>query len=176
LHLKKITHLGVDYDLGHLIQTTTSFGWTHLNKQMKLSVRIRFSDHCYSLEHYGQEEPEGSHFISSKGGSRLFCPIRHEHSLCLPNLFLDLCEKPTHPVALTSEDNWTIFRLQMPSPMFEGETYWVFFRVKPNAVRPDGTHLIDVYVESAYPRTAPVVVFRRLPFGRLVAETALAAI
>jgi hypothetical protein len=28
-------------------------------------------------------------------------------------------------------------------------------------------------VESAYPRATRVVTFRRLPFGRLVAETAL---
>ena len=57
--------------------------------------------------------------------------------------------------------------------MFEGEKYWVFFRVKPNNVLADGTHLVDVYVESAYPRATRVVTFRRLPFGRLVAETAL---
>jgi hypothetical protein len=144
-----------------------------LNKQLQLAIRVRFSNHCYSLEHYGDEQPEGSYFIVDNGRSRLFCPIRHEHSFCLPNLFRELCEKPTLPVALTAEDNWTIFRAQIPSPMFEGEKYWIFYRVKPNSVLPDGTHLVDVYVESAYPRTTPVVTFRRLPFGRLIAETAL---
>src|SRR5258708_4483104 len=104
----------------------TAFGWRHLNKQMQLSVRIRFSNHCYSLEHYGDEEPEGSHFIVNSGQRRLFCPIRHEHSLCLPNLFREMCEKPTHTVALTAEDNWSIFRAQIPSPMFAGEKYWIF--------------------------------------------------
>jgi hypothetical protein len=58
-----------------------------------------------------------------------------------------MCEKPTHQVALTAEDNWSIFRVQIPSPMFEGEKYWVFFWVKPNSVLADGTHLVDVYVE-----------------------------
>jgi hypothetical protein len=175
LHPQKITHLGVDYDVAHLRQTITAFGWTHLNKQLKLSVRIRFSDHCYSLEYYGGAEPEGSHFITSGGRSRLFCPIRHEHSFCLPTLFRAMCEKPTEQVRLTAEDNWTIFRAQIPSPMFAGEKYWIFFRVKPYSMSADGTHLVDVYVESAYPRTTPVVTSRRLPFGTLIAQTALVA-
>lgn len=59
--------------------------------------------------------------------------------------------------------------------MIEGEKYWIFFRVKPNEVLRDGTHVLDLYVESAYPRTTPVVTFRRLPFGKLIAETALLA-
>ena len=115
----------------------------------------------------------GTVVIDNSGASRLFCPIRHEHSLSLPDLFREMCEKATHPVAATAEANWSIFRVQIASPMIKGEKYWVFFRVKPNSKLPDGTHLVDVYVESAYPRATPVVTFRRLPFGRLIAETAL---
>ncbi|MHC6156590.1 hypothetical protein ACVSQB_33040 [Bradyrhizobium elkanii] len=173
-HPSKITHLGIDYDLNHLAQRTVSFDWTHLNKQMKLAVRVRYSNHCYSLEHYGQKEPEGSCFVTDNSNrSRLFCPTRHGHSLCLPDLFRQISEKPTHPVALTAEDNWSIFRLQLVPPMQAGEKYWVFFRVKLNSVLSDGSRLIDLYVESAYPRTTDVVTFRRLPFGRLIAEIAL---
>lgn len=144
----------------------------HGNDQLSLAVRVRYSNHCYSLEHYGQQEPEGSHFVTDGARSRLFCPIRHEHSLSLPGLFKEMCEKPTNPVALTAEANWSIYRMQIASPMFEGEKYWIFFRVKPLTVQ-RGTKIIDLYVESAYPRATPVVVFRRLPFGKLIAETAM---
>jgi hypothetical protein len=172
-HPEKIKHLDIEYNLRHLSQTIEGFGWTHFNKQMKLAVKVRFSNHCYSLEHFGKKEPEGAYFMKdNKGRWRLFCPIRYKHSLYLPKLFLEHCEKPTHTVALTAEDNWSIFRAQIPSPMFEGEKYWVFFRVKPNRMEADGTQLVDIYVESAYPREKPVEVFRRLPFGRLIAETA----
>lgn len=173
MHPSKINHLAVDYDLSHLRQKTTSFAWTNGNDQLKLAVRVRFSNHCYSLEHYGAEEPAGSHLIIDGERSRLFCPIRHKHSLLLPTLFKEMCEKPTISVALTAENNWSIYRMQMPSPMFAGEKYWVFFRVRPLTVQPDGTKSVDVYVESAYPRANRVVVFRRLPFGKLIAETTL---
>lgn len=173
-HPQKITHLGTDYDLSHLFQSTISFGWAHLNKLMKLAVRVRYSNHCYSLEHIGQPEPDGSCVVTDNSGrSRVFCPIRHGHSICLPDLFREMSEKPTNQVALTAEDNWSIFRVQVASPMLPGEKYWIFFRVKQNSVLGDGTHLVDAYVESAYPRATGVQTFRRLPFGRLIAETAL---
>jgi hypothetical protein len=173
MHPQKVTHLGVDYDLGHLRQTITVFGWTHAKEKMQLSVRVRYSDHCYSREHYGQKEPEGSYIITTGKWPRLFCPIRHDHSLCLPSLFGDIFKKPTEQVRLTAEDNWSIFRLQMPSPMQPGERYSIFFRAKPHSVAADGTYYVDVYIESAYPRDKPVVTSRRLPFGTLIAETAL---
>jgi len=69
----------------------------------------------------------------AEGVSCLFCPDQTGHSLCLPDLFRQMCEKPTHQIALTAKTIGQSSAVQIPSPMFEGEKYWVFFRVNQTA-------------------------------------------
>jgi len=168
VHTAAITHCGKAYDFGHLRPWRGSFTWTGEDGvQLQYAVSVRYTSHCYSYEDKGQSEPDGAFkFLDRNRKKRVFCLTRHGHSLALPEIFSALVAKPQTTIQLTHEDNWTVFRLQLPSKLEPTEKYWVFFRIKedhkPNSVA--------VFVESAYPRTTGVSIRSRSPFGRVVAR------
>ncbi|WP_407192513.1 hypothetical protein [Bradyrhizobium sp. STM 3566] len=167
-----IQHCGQEFDVGHLDQHIETCTWTGAAGEFSCLVKIRYSDHCYSYEDDGSEQPENAHIFNDRNGQRrVFCPTRHIHSCELPEILRGLCAKPTHPVALTPERNWTIFRLMMPSPLDTDEKFWIFFRLRllvGNLKKPEE---VDLFVESAYPRKdRPVLTGQRSMFGRALEQ------
>jgi hypothetical protein len=163
-----ISHCGASFDIGHLEQHTETFSWIGAAGQFSCSVKIRYSSHCWSFEHDGTPQAIGSYIFRDRNQDRVFCPVRFSHSLELPAIFRDLCAKPTHPIWLTPEDNWTIYRLAMASPLLPNEQFWIFFRLKlieGDAGKPSE---VSLYVESAYPRLGRPITLSRSMFGRVV--------
>lgn len=167
-----IKHCGQEFDVGHLDQHIETCTWKGAEGDFSCLVKIRYSDHCYSFEDDGSPQPENAHiFKDRKGQPRVFCPTRHIHSWELPGILKGLCSKPTHPVALTPEYNWTIFRLMMPSPLEKDEKFWVFFRLKLASGTFGKPSEVDLFVESAYPRKdRPILTGKRSMFGRTLEE------
>jgi hypothetical protein len=175
-HLQAITHLNQPYELGHLAQHFGRFSWISEDRiELSFSVRVRYSTHCYS-EDLKEPCPAGGCVITDESGrDRLFCPIRHAHSISLPDVIGGLFTKPGTSVKLTYErDNWSIFRLQMTPPLAAGHKYFAFFRVKPEDPTQDGdgAYRLDLYVESAYQRAQPVAVRSSFPFGKVAERVA----
>jgi hypothetical protein len=165
-----IRHCGQDFDIGHLDQHTETCSWTGGAGDFSCAVKIRYSSHCWSFEHDGAPQAEGSHIFRDRNQYRVFCPIRFSHSLELPTIFRDLCEKPTARVSHTPEANWTIYRLEMPSPLLPGEKYWMFFHVKRTQGEAGLPTELSLFVESAYPRDRRPVFVRGCPFGKVIEE------
>lgn len=162
-----IQHCGAHFDIDHLDQHIESCTWNGSSSQFTCSIKIRYSSHCYSFEDCGEPQPEGSFcFNDQLQRPRVFCPERFAHSLELPEILKSLCAKPTSPIALTPEANWTIYRLKMQSPLEASANYWVFFRVKiVDGIIGLPTEA-DLFVESAYSRTKRPDTSQRMPFGR----------
>jgi hypothetical protein len=166
-----IKHCGQDFDVGHLNQHVETCVWTGAEGEFTCAVKIRYSDHCYSFEDDGSAQPDNSHFFDDRNGQpRVFCPTRHIHSCELPAIMRAMCAKPTQQIALTPEKNWTIFRLTMPSPLEEGEKFWIFFRLKLVSGMPRTPTEVDLFVESAYPRQDRPIIGQRSMFGRALEE------
>lgn len=164
-----IKHLGIDYSLGHLKAKQHVLSWVGKNQQtLNIAVRIRYSSHCYSDKSLPEEIDVG--IIHDRLERRVFCPIRYQHSLALPSMFRALIERPVETVYLTYEDNCSIYRLEMPHSLMDGEIYYAFFRVRKASNLPQqlDLHRLDLFVESAYPRKTRVAVKARMPFGRVV--------
>jgi hypothetical protein len=177
LHPESLVHFGTDYALKHLVPSYHSFGWTAEDgSHMAFEARVRYSNHCFS-EEIGQGVPQtGACALADGNKIRVFCPVRHGHSMTLPEIMTGLFAKVTTPVCLTHENNWTVFRLQMTPALDKGEKYFVFFKVRqanPGVLTPGQPHRLDIYVQSAYGRAAPVETFRRYPFGRVAERVAL---
>lgn len=168
-----IQHCGADFDIDHLDQHIETCTWTGAAGQFSCSIKIRYSTHCYSFEDHDEPLPEGSfRFCDQHQQPRVFCPTRFAYSLELPGILKGLCAKPTSPVVLTPEANWSIYRLKMQSPLEAGANYYVFFRVKilnGNTGLPTEASL---FVESAYPRTFRPAASQRMPFGRALERLA----
>ncbi len=108
---------------------------------------------------------------------RLFCPVRHAHSLLLPAIIDGLFTKPTTTVALTREQNWSIYRLDMTPALEPKQKYFVFFRVRRSDFPTQVEEIpLDLYVESAYARSdrveGGVVILQRPPFGKVAERIA----
>lgn len=168
-----IKHCDVDFDISHLDQHIENCTWTSARgKTFTCLVKIRYSSHCYSFEDKGEAQPEGSHlFDDAQRRPRVFCPMRHTHSLELRAMMQGLCAKPTETIFLTPEANWTIYRLSMPSKLLQGETFWIFFRLKKEAEANGLPTEVDLYVESAYPRRDRPVFKRKSMFGRSIEQS-----
>jgi len=169
-HPPKAMHLNVEYNLSHLFQHFGQFEWhDDRGEAMAFSVRVRYSDHCYS---------DKLAFVPGcfrVGRDRVFCPIRHAHSLNLPTLMGTLFNRPTTTVSFTAKErNWSVFWLEIRPPLDPGHKYFAFFHVErstPPRGR-DGRHHLDLVVESAYQRSGSVEVWHRFPFGKVAERTA----
>lgn len=164
--VEAIRHLGVEYTVHHLAPHQASFEWTDANETHRLSVRVRYSPHCYS-EGTERDTPAGSFFFSDAGGARVFSPSRHAHSLLVPGLIGKLIARPTSRVGLTYEKNWSLYALKMTPPLGPGELFYTFFRLRraEPAELEDGVKRIELYVESAYSRLNRVPLRESRTFG-----------
>ena len=175
IHPNSITHLGVSYQLTHLKQKIIPFTWICKDKEKRqFSVRVRFSDHCYS-EALAEAPPDGAYCTVGPGGRRMLNLDRHAMSQFLPGLMVGILMKPGTALAQTAHKNWSTYFVSLPTPMKPGEKYYVFLSLRPN-VSPTGVSSgwLDMFVESAYPRSDAVKTFARKPFGRIVEEMFLA--
>ncbi len=171
MHPKTVFHLGTTYDLTHLGQKVAPLHWRCRDSLVReFSIRVRFADHCYTETLVGAP-PAGAHTMLWPGDPRIFDPGRHAMSRHLPALIDAFFLKPSSTIAQTERHNWSTFVMSLPVPMRAGEKYFIFMNLKPIQAKDDPTPgRIDLFVESAYPRTTPIVVFQRKPFGRVVEE------
>ena len=125
---------------------------TRRGERVNFDIRIHMSDHCYTE---GNDQQK-----------RVFDPVRYTHSLHIPDVIDKLCDKPNTTIKLVERKNYAVFQLSLPSQLKTGEQYWIFFHFKRNKINPQSDRLgITMYIESAYPRTAPVITKHHLPFG-----------
>lgn len=178
-HPSSISFRGENFDLTHLRQDIGRFSWTSKDtkENAEFSVRMRFSNHCYSEEIKGARVIREDDVIVERMPMRVFCPMRHDKTYLLVQIMQGLIQRPTTSVALTTRTtgggkNWTVYRLYSRPDGPGTERYTVFFSVTRGFDGlPDGARGIDVYVESAYLKEQRVSVLKHVPFGR-VAEMA----
>lgn len=172
MHPPTIRYQNAEYHLGHLSQSFGQFDWkAKSGLASRFSVRVRYSDHCYSREIKAPDVQAPDDVVVGENPLRVFCTARHAGSKDLTAMTSGLFAKPTTTVALTSANrNWHIYQLySQPSPAMR---YCVFFRVKREFdVLPDGTRPLSLFVESAYARDNPVPVIKQVPFGRVAEMT-----
>lgn len=166
MHPPSICHRDVDYNLQHLQQIFGDFEWEDRGDRYRFNTRIRFGNHCYSRELAVDEVQHKGDFVVPDKQLRVFCPDRYQQTHVLNQVFANLLVKPTTRVAMTHEKNYTIFKLYAVVGA-QQETYRMFFNVKPGkpALLADGSHQLDVFVESAYLKENRVGIRRHLPFG-----------
>lgn len=165
MHPPKFTHNGEEYDFAHLDQSSRTVDWIDQESQPQIyTVRIRYSDHCYSEEIKGNRILEDSDYPISDNPTRVFCPKRYAATFDLVFMINGLFEKVTSSVILTSKNNFHIYRLDKACEMGR---YSVFFRLRVGA-KP--SHL-ELYVESAYLKDSRVVTVQRMPFGKALEMT-----
>ncbi len=170
-----ISHVGVDYDLGHLQQVFRTFSWVcEDGVKRNFSARVRYTNHCISVT---SEVPAavGEHAFGAAGNFRIFDIDRYQWSLELPTIIDGLFNKPTMPIQMTPNHNGYIFRLYMKHPLGAAEKYYCFVRLKlPADFQAGQTPLrLDLFVESAYPRDIePIKINVRPMFGRLAERLA----
>lgn len=174
MHPASINHLGVTYSLIHLRQEFRTFSWTCEDKAVrKFSVRVRYTNHCYS-DDPPTPIPPGAHMVPDKQKARMFCPHRHAHSQSLPAIIDGLFVKPVTTLCRTTQErNWSMYRLQMTPQMANGSKYYVFLQMLCKFPEIDGVHFLDLWVQSAYERHDPVFTDRRFTFGRVAERVAL---
>ena len=166
-HPPSIPHLGQNYSLAHLASHFDQFDWLDREKiSHRYRVKVRYSAHCYS-EELDLPLPAGSYQVPDKR-VRIFCPIRHAHSLRLPALISGLFRKPSTSIAMTREHNWTIYALNSNPPLAPGQRYSVFFRIKKRPpIGFESAHPLEIFVESAYAREERVHIRENSPFGKI---------
>lgn len=169
MHRRTVSHHGIDYDLGHLGQRLAALHWRCRDSLVReFSIRIRFADHCYTEKLVGPP-PVGAHCILRPRDPRIFHPRRHAMSCHLPALMDHFLHKPGSSIAQTERHNWSTFVTALPVPLSAGEKYFIFMTIRPAPPAADPTGgRIDLFIESAYPRTTRVKVFEQKPFGRVV--------
>lgn len=176
IHPEKLTHNGIDYTLSHLQKRVESFSWVGKSQESSVySVKLSFSNHCYSEEIKNGRTIKADDLIVSDSPSRVFCPIRYRETPILVGLMRGLIEKPTSRIALTAKttggsSNWKIYKLYTRLDDGGPGRYTVFFSIRRGANELiDGKRKIDVYVESAYLKEKKVPVITNMAFG-LVSE------
>lgn len=178
-HPDQISFKSQAYDLSHLRQHIGRFSWKEKKSggNSEFSVRLRFSNHCYSEEIKGDRVILEDDKIVSENPTRVFCPVRHEETPVLVELMKGLIQKPTSSVALTRRTtgggmNWKVYKLYTRLDGKGDGRYTVFFSVSSGFDGlPDAAKGIDLYVESAYLKDKKVPVITNVPFGRVAEMT-----
>lgn len=171
MNLFSITYLGQEYDLQHLIQKDFICEWKNNSKNIieKFSVRVNYSNHCYSEE---VKKSQPSDVIISQNPLRVFCPIRYRESISLPSIIAGLFDKMTSRVILTHVGNYHIYHLYTRLDPNGERRYCIFFSLKiQHSVLPNGHIPVNLYVESAYIRDDKVSAKRSRSFGVFLSET-----
>lgn len=171
-----INNGGHIFTLGHLNQFIGKFSWTPkgTNAAVTFSVRVRYSDHCYSRNLVDGELQTANHSIVNQGPPlRVFCPERYGDTPRLCQMIQGLFAKPGTSVTLTARGNWTIYQLYTPPGQQTHLRYCAFFRIKTSDVGPllDGECPLDLFVESGYEKADRAMGQRRAPFGTVAAMT-----
>ena len=176
MHPNSITHINTFYDLSHIPHSQTyQFSWTNQNgHELDFKVEVTYSRHCYSEALKPSDAIlSGSYTFTDKGEKRIFCPVRHAHSLILTGLIRDLFNKPTSQIMEPKEKpNWLFYQMEMVPPLQSGQRYYIFFnlRQKPRDRDSNDPHWLSMFIESAYAKNERVGTTRRQPFGRLAEE------
>ena len=109
-------------------------------EERPVRVGVRFSNHCFT-EKWDEAIHAGQSIIFDAGNKpRVFCPLRFQLSLGLPDLIRGL---PNGHVYQTPEANY------VKVTTADGEEYRMFFNIKKGGHHGDGCH-VTLFVESAY--------------------------
>lgn len=171
MHPRSIVHLNNTYDLTHIPHSQThSFTWIGQNKEnYTFNVEVTYTSHFYS-EELKSAAPTGAYTFKDRGQDRIFCPIRHAHSLLVPGFVNKLLSTPTTRVMKTTwHRNWLYYQLTMTPPLQPGQRYYVFFSLKQKLRDRTSSdpHWLSMVVESAYAKNHRVGTETRKPFGWL---------
>ena len=152
-HEQSITFNNQHYSLAHVQPIKRQVQWqARTGQRVTYDIRITMSDHCYTE---GTDQQE-----------RIFDPVRYDHSLHITEVIEKLCKKPSTTIKLVERRNYAVFRLSLPSELNNNEQYWVFFHLRQHSKHLQNNRLaVSMHVQSAYPRTAPVITRQHLPFG-----------
>jgi hypothetical protein len=175
MHPRSITYRSEKYSLVHLAQSIGLFDWKSKDgRKIAFSVRVRYSNHCYSKSLILGEQPAVDDVVVNCDPLRVFCTERHSYSTGLVMIVKGLFAKPTTTVHLTHESNWHIYQLYTSTDGGH-DRYCVFFRVKKSDVDKlaSGAYPLDLFVESAYLRGEMVKPLKRVPFGKVAEMTML---
>lgn len=158
---KPLIHEGKYIDLNHLEPFEFK---CNVSGQPERRVFVKFDEHTFTREITIEDEQNHICFKD-----RIFCPIRYNLSLGLPNLIKNL---PNTSVYETWErGGYVYFAAQVPS---EIGPYHIFFTVK-RYVFSKKKKGVEMYIQSAYPREKGVYGDGQTPntisFARLVENT-----
>jgi hypothetical protein len=165
IHPSILIHDAVAYDLSHLISRQYDFGWVgRRGEPLTFQVRVTYSNHVYSD---AKLEPfPGCASVLDRGVERVFCPSRHARSLGLPQIFADLASRPVTTVGVLAK-NFNVYRIVSADAV-----YYVFFNLRAKTRR-ERTHVLSLFVESAYDKPAAVRSRMKMPFGQLCERIAM---
>jgi hypothetical protein len=106
----------------------------------KLSIRVIFSNHCYTERYDPDRHDVGQIYRRDSSGPRVFCPIRHKLSFRLPAIVGELMRQKVHQ---TAHRNY----VYAVSLNVEGQHYEVFLTLQR-----DSTAGVDLRmtIQSAY--------------------------
>lgn len=157
IHHPSIEISGVGYDLDHLVSFILNVDSERAQKQ--LTVRVSFTNHCYTVQHDPAAHPEGWPILRDGGGrARTFCPERYRLSKQMLPAFIQQLNHPKAAVRQTHERrNW------VHSALIDTEigTYVAFFELR----RSRATSVdLEMVVESAYARLEPAGTLGRIGF------------
>ena len=173
MYRSPILHEGENYCIDHLDETFRQLTWREGEVNYTFSVRVRFSDHCYSTSDGIETAGPNSFICDKRSPPRVFCPTRYSCSKALPSIIQELFNKPTTTLRITPERNGLVFRLKLDEGLEETEKYYCFMRLKKSQyfAPKDTNQKLDLFIESAYPRTTSPASHKRTMFGRLAYET-----
>jgi hypothetical protein len=151
---------GVPYDLSHLnpflMQVTPT-----AEGAPTYSVHVSFGSHTFSKEWDAATHTPDYRVVYDERDPRCFCPVRHGHSLELPDMIRGAV---TGKAYFSLQTNYLVFK-----PNGDGNPYVAFFSVKPaNNPRYDAV----MFVQSAYAKPAlKTASLQGISFATLVSKT-----
>ena len=155
---------GNQIDLSHLSDKIYQFTIEASGNypEINASMLVQYGSHCVS---WGPRHGEVIDFtvhgderriIDGNDIHRCFCENRYQWSKNLPNIFSTLVDRHCF---FTGRQNWLTIEILDPSG--EHLEYEVFFRITRQS-----THMLRVYVESAYVRNSSHLRSRPMPRRR----------
>lgn len=135
-----------------------------LSAKRRLRINVKFSNHCFS--HKKQENtdyPKEKELLDHGGRSRIFCPIRYQLSLALPQIVRSLNNPKCKVYETASRRNFN-YSIEVDDPK---GPYHLFFEVSKARGELAKMQDITLFVESAYhedPEQTPPILIGRIGF------------
>lgn len=160
------------YTMDHLNPLFLSVNSNLVEEPALIRVRVRFSNHCFTVRHSAEAQPEGFPVLFDHNKrARSFCKDRYGLSKDLPGIVGLLGDPKTWVHNTAAERNWC-YAIEI---CVEKAKYHIFFEIKKAAGDALETHEVEIFVESAYAilmEDRPKML-GKVPIGVLVGKTYL---